>query len=100
MLHKATKVRGFHVHATDGEIGHVDDFLIDEQGSAVRYLVVDTSNWIGGKSVLISPAQVEVIDSPKEEIRVRLTRDQIEKSPSLDTAQIELIETMPSVFIL
>ena len=100
MLHKATKVRGFHVHATDGEIGHVDDFLIDEQGSSVRYLVVDTSNWIGGKSVLISPTQVDVIDSPKEEIRVRLTRDQIEKSPSVETAQIELIETMPSVFIL
>ena len=100
MLHKATKVRGFHVHATDGEIGHVDDFLIDEQGSSVRYLVVDTSNWIGGKSVLISPTQVEVIDSPKEEVRVRLARAQIEKSPSVETAQIELIETMPSVFIL
>ena len=100
MLHKATKVRGFHVHATDGEIGHVDDFLIDEQGSSVRYLVVDTSNWIGGRSVLISPAQVDAIDSPNEQIRVRLTRDQIEKSPSVETAQIELIETMPSVFIL
>jgi PRC-barrel domain protein len=100
MLHKATKVRGFHIHATDGEIGHVDDFLLDEQGWAVRYLVVDTSNWIGGKSVLISPAVVETIDSPKEEIRVRLTRDEIERSPSVETAQIELIETMPSVFIL
>ena len=100
MLHKATKVRGFHIHATDGEIGHVDDFLLDEQGWAVRYLVVDTSNWIGGQSVLISPLVVESIDSPNGLIHVRLTRDQIQHSPSVETAQIELIETVPSVFIL
>ena len=100
MLHKATRVRGFHIHAIDGEIGHVDDFLLDEQGWSVRYLVVDTSNWIGGRSVLISPSVVETIDSPKSEIRVNLTRAQIENSQSVETAQIELIETLPSVWIL
>ena len=53
MLHKSTKLRGLHVLATDGEVGHVDDVLVDERSWTVRYLVVDTSNWIGGKSVLI-----------------------------------------------
>ena len=93
-------MQGFHIVATNGSIGHVSDFLVDEGTWVVRYLVVDTSNWIGGKSVLISAAMVESIDSPSKEIRVRLTRDQIERSPSVETAEIELIETLPSVFIL
>ena len=99
MLHKASYLKGFHLHATDGEIGHVDDFLVDA-GWNIRYLVVDTSNWIGGKSVLIAPVAIEKIDVEAQEIRVKLTRSQIEQSPSVETADIELIETMPSVLIM
>jgi len=100
VLHKMTKMRGFHIHAIDGEIGHVDEFLVDSESWTIRYLVVDTSNWIGGRSVLISSTVVESVDSPNGEIRVRLSRDQIERSPSVETAEIELVETLPSVFIL
>ena len=92
MLHKTSYMHGFHLRGTDGEIGHVDDFLVDE-GWTVRYLVVDTSNWIGGKSVLISPTVVERVDSPGKEIRVTLSRGEIERSPSVETANSELIET-------
>ena len=99
MLHKTSYMSGFHVLATDGEIGHVDDFLVDESWN-IRYLVVDTSNWIGGKSVLISTAKLEKIDSPNKKIRVTMTRDAIEHSPSVDTANIELIETLPPVVIM
>jgi hypothetical protein len=90
---------GFHIQATDGEVGHVDDFLIDE-GWRIRYLVVDTSDWLGGKSVLISPTAIEKVDSPEKVIRVKLTRTEIERSPSVDTANIELIETLPPVLIM
>ena len=99
MLHKVTSLLGFHMLATDGEIGHVDDFLLDEK-LALRYLVVDTSNWIGGKSVLVSAGVLETVDSPNKEIRVKLTRDQVEHSPSVETANIELIETLPTVWII
>jgi len=99
MLHKATYLVGFHMLATDGEIGHVDDFLFDEK-LALRYLVVDTSNWIGGKSVLVSAPAIEKIDSPEKKIHLKLTRNQIEKSPSVEAANIELIETMPSLMIV
>ena len=86
------------IEATDGECGHVDDFLVDEHTNT-RHLVIDTSNWPGGKSVLISPADIEQIDSPEKKIRVRLTRDQIAQCPSVDTADIELIETLPPAII-
>ena len=99
MLHKTSRLKGFHLHATNGSVGHVDDFLVDPSWN-VAYLVVDTSNWIGGKSVLISSSAIQKVDAELKEIRVSLTREQITHSPSVDTADIELIETMPSAWIL
>lgn len=99
MLHKTSKMTGYHIVAVDGEVGHVDDFLVDEQWN-VRYLVVDTSNWIGGRSVLISPTAIEKLDSPEKHIFVKLTRAQIQASPSVETADIELVETLPPVLIM
>lgn len=99
MLHKTSKLLGYHIFATDGEIGHVDDFLVDER-LGTRYMVVDTSNWIGGKSILLSPSAVVRVDSPNQQIYVGLTRGQIEHSPSLDSVNIELIETLPPVVII
>ncbi len=99
MLHMLSKVKGFHIRATDADAGHVDDFLVDE-GMNIRHLVVDTSNWPGGKSVLLAPTSIEKIDSPHKEIRVKLSRDQIANSPSLDSAEIELIETLPPFAII
>jgi len=99
MLHKLSKVRGFHIHAVDGEIGHVDDFLLDEN-CALRYLVVDTSNWIGGRRVLVSPQVVAGLDSEKERIDLAMTKDQIEHSKSVDTADIALDEVLPAIWVM
>lgn len=98
MLHKTSKMLGYHLSAADGEIGHIEDFLVDEDW-AIRYLVVDTSNWIGGRSVMIPAAAIDHIDSPGKKIRVRLSRQEIEHSPSVETADIELIETLPPSII-
>ena len=54
-LQAATAVIGYAVRAEDGEIGHVKDVLVDDRTWAVRYLVVDTGHWWGGKTVLVSP---------------------------------------------
>ena len=93
MLHKTSYMRGFHVHAVDGSIGHVTEFLVDEAWT-IRYLVIDTSNWIGGKSVIVPSSAVEKVDSPNKKIQLRLTRDQVKGSPLVETADIELIETL------
>ena len=76
MLHKTSYIQGFHIVASDGEIGHVDEFLVDENWH-VRFLVVDISNWIGGKSVLIPSAAIEKVDSPAKTVRVRMSRDEV-----------------------
>ena len=99
MLHKTSKVRGYHLHADDGAIGHVDDFLYDESWG-IKYLIVDTSNWIGGKLVLIATSAITRIDSPNKQIYVKLRREEIARAPSVDTADIELVETLPSIWIM
>ena len=62
-LRSAAAVTGYHIHATDGEIGHVADFLVNGSGWAIRYITVDTSNWWGGKNVLLSPQSVRSFQS-------------------------------------
>ena len=99
MLHKFSKVKGFHIHAIDGEIGHVDDFLLDDTWS-LRYLVVDTTNWIGGKRVLVSPQVVSGLDSENERLEVSMTKAQIEHSTSIETADIALDEVLPTIWVM
>ena len=53
------EVAGYRIHAEDGEIGHVEDFMIDDETWAIRYLIVDTRNWWPGKKVLVSPQWIE-----------------------------------------
>jgi Ni,Fe-hydrogenase III large subunit len=100
VLHKLSKVHGFHVHALDGEIGHVDDFLLDESTWALRYLIVDTTNWIGGKRVLVSPEVIAGVDAEARRIDVSLTRDQIKHSKSIETADIALDEVLPTIWVM
>jgi hypothetical protein len=100
MLHKLSKLRGFHIHALDGEIGHVDDFLLDESTWNLRYLVVDTTNWIGGKRVLVSPQVLSDVDAERERIDVSLTKDQIERSKTIETADIALDEVLPTIWVM
>jgi hypothetical protein len=100
MLHRLSRIKGFHVTAADGPIGHVDDFIVDEASWQVRYLVVDTSNWMGGKWVAISPASVTGLEWAEQHITVSLTRDEIRHSPTLDEANVPSHELTPRFVIL
>jgi sporulation protein YlmC with PRC-barrel domain len=80
-------IRGYHIHALDGEIGHVDDFIIDEDTWSLRYLQIDTSNWIGGKTVLLASRWIQRIDPADGKIHVEVTKERIENSPEFDPDQ-------------
>ena len=85
-LHSAREVEGYHVAATDGEIGHVEDFLIDDRTWAIDLLGIDTRNWLPGRKVVISPGWLRGVDWPNRQIVVDLSRDQIKSSPDYDPA--------------
>ncbi len=83
-LKRASEVMGFHIRALDGEIGHVDDFLVDDDSWAIRYLLADTSNFIGGKWVLVSPEWARNVDWNALTVNVDMSTDQVKKSPEYD----------------
>lgn len=85
-LRSVAEVTGYHVHATDGNIGHVEDFLIESESWAIGYLIVDTSNWWVGQHVLISPQAVKNVDWSDHSIEVDLARDKVRSSPSWNRA--------------
>ncbi len=80
-LRSALAVVGYHVHASDGDIGHVQDFLVDDQNWLLAYLVVDTSYWWIGKHVLVSPFAVNAISYSTSKVLLSITQDQVKASP-------------------
>jgi uncharacterized protein YrrD len=80
-LRSTRDVKGHHVQAADGEIGHVEDFLIDDDGWTIRYLVIDTRNWWPGRRVLISPQWIDRVSWTEAKIFVNVTRERIRLSP-------------------
>jgi len=94
------QIIGFHLKATDGEIGHVDDLLIDEDSWQISYLVVDTSNWIGGKWVAISPHVLRSIDWTNGLLEVAITRDAVKQSPPMDAMPVPSAENMPPFVLM
>ncbi|HUF75112.1 MAG TPA: PRC-barrel domain-containing protein [Longimicrobiales bacterium] len=83
-LRSSTTVIGYYIEAEDGDIGHVEDFLVDDGSWAIRYVIVDTRNWWPGKKVLISPEWVDRVDWHESKVYVSVTRAEIEKSPEYD----------------
>jgi uncharacterized protein YrrD len=80
-LRSTYSVSGHHIQAEDGEIGHVEDFIIDDQTWAIRYLIVDTHNWWAGKRVLVSPQWIERVSWGERKVFVDLSRETIKQSP-------------------
>jgi sporulation protein YlmC with PRC-barrel domain len=80
-------IRKFRLHATDGLIGSIKDFYFDDEKWTLRYFVVRTGSWLMGRDVLISPIAIKGLDESAGEIQVDLTKDKIQNSPSIDTAE-------------
>jgi hypothetical protein len=80
-LRSTFDVSGHYIQAADGEIGHVEDFIIDDEYWTIRYLIVNTKNWWPGKKVLISPQWIDNISWGESKVFVNLTREIIRLSP-------------------
>jgi hypothetical protein len=85
MLRSVKQFYGDQLSSADGEIGHVKDFYFDDQSWAIRYVVVDTGTWLTERQVLISPHAFGRLRQFEKVLRVKLTRKQIEGSPSIES---------------
>jgi len=85
MLQSIKDMESFAIRATDGTIGHVMDFLFDDERWGIRYLVVDTGTWLPSRKVLISPIAIGHPDWAKKVLPVAVTKEQVKASPDIDT---------------
>ena len=83
-LRSVREVCHYRIHASDGEIGHLQDFIVQTEGWVLRYLVVDTRVWLPAKKVLVSPAWIDRVDWPTAEVYVDLQRETIKHGPAFD----------------
>lgn len=85
-LRSCHEILSYSIKATDTNIGHVEDFIVDEETWLIRYLVIDTSNWLpGSRKVIISPDWVEDIDWGAGSVEVCVSSKKIENSPNYDS---------------
>jgi sporulation protein YlmC with PRC-barrel domain len=84
-LRSSHQVTGYIIHATDGEIGHVEDFVIDDENWTVRHIVVKTGNWFLERKVLISTAWIKSVDWAEGCVNLDRTRDFVKNSPEFVT---------------
>jgi hypothetical protein len=85
-LRSGRAITGYHMHATDGDIGHVTDLLVDDHSWAVRYLIANTSNWWGGHDVLIAPSWITDVSWAEANVSVGVSREIVKHAPPYDAA--------------
>jgi hypothetical protein len=87
-LRSTEAVTGYDIEAIDGEIGHLDGFVVDDEAWSIRYIEVATRNWWPGKKVLVSPAWIERVSWADSRVYTGLSRDAIRNAP-------EYVESTP-----
>jgi sporulation protein YlmC with PRC-barrel domain len=85
-LRSCKEIMNYHIHATDGDIGHVQDLLVDDENWRIRYLIVDTSNWWLGHQVLIAAQWIQDVSWPDAKVSVDLSRQAVKEAPPYECA--------------
>jgi hypothetical protein len=83
------EVTGYTIQATDGEIGQVDDFIIEHTAWVIRYMVVDTGNWWSGQKVIVAPAWIAHVDWQHSNVYVNLSRASIKSGPEFNPEKLD-----------
>lgn len=80
-LRDTQTIIGYHIQTSEGPLGHVTDFMMDDENWAVSHLVVETGHWFAGKEIIIAPSHVTRISYDESKIFVNLTKEAIQQAP-------------------
>lgn len=86
-LRSTKKIMEYHIHASDGDVGHVSDFILDDANWQIRYLVVDTHNWFGSKKVLIETGTIKEIQWENSKVILDISTNSFKDCPAFDESQ-------------
>lgn len=87
-LRSSAEVTGYRIEARDGEIGYVEDFIIDDTDWVIRYLEISTHHGWFGKKILLAPTWIEQVDWEDRKVRVDLLRETIRSAPEYKEGQL------------
>ena len=87
-LRSAKEVAGYHIKATDGEVGHIDDYLLDPDSWMIESIVIDTSNWPGGKWVVLARERIQRVDWSTKRIFMNMTIQEVRNSPEFKESTV------------
>jgi hypothetical protein len=83
-LRSTNEVRGYAIQARDHHFGHIEDFVLEEETWQIRYVVVDTRNWLPGKRVLLAPQWISRVSWPESKVDVDMDEETIKRAPEFD----------------
>jgi sporulation protein YlmC with PRC-barrel domain len=81
MLRPIKNVLNYRILATDGEIGSVSDLIVDDQEMKLRYLVIDTGNWLPGRKVVLSTAWISSVAPERDTVVMNIEKKRIQEAP-------------------
>ena len=87
-LRSNSELTGYDIQATNGAVGHVEDLVVDDDTWAVRYIEVDTRNWLPGKKVLLQIMRIDHIGWAERSVTVMLAKQAIESAPPYDPLKL------------
>ena len=85
-LRSANELAGFHVKASDGEVGQVEDLLLDDDLSRILFLVVEVKGLLFGKKVLAGPRLISIVDWATFTVHVDANRQALKNAQEYNPA--------------
>ena len=73
--------RGSQVRATDGDVGRVDEFLIDPEGEHITHLVLREGHLWGQKDVVIPVSKIGRIE--QDRVHLTLSKEEVANLPTI-----------------
>ncbi len=98
-LRSTKTMMGYHIHASDGDFGHVSDFIFDDANWQIMYLVVDSNKWFGGKKFLIETGTVKEIQWENSKVIVSISTNAIKDSPVFDESQFKYSRSADALLV-
>jgi uncharacterized protein YrrD len=86
-LRSTAEVKGYTIHATDGEIGKVVDYIVDDTNWKINYLIVECGSWLNSRKVLLSVNRITQVNWENQNVIVNISTEQVRNSPEYDESQ-------------
>lgn len=83
-LRSVKEMMGFRVDGPDGKLGKVDSFLMDDESWDLRYIILNTGNWLKSRLVPLSVRWLTALDWDRHKVAVDLSKKDIHDSPEWD----------------